>query len=153
MSRLKIFPRKKKEDVENLNARNRGKTLNNGGSMYVDHAIFIIVVLLVVAISLNTAKVFLVKQSVDDVSTELIRTAEIYGRIGEETTARRNALAADIGFSPTVTWTPGNGNVQLGDEISVIVTTNTKVGLGGFLELPIELKARATGHSEVYWKE
>jgi len=133
--------------------KRRRKVLNHRGSMYVDHAIFIIVVLLVVAISLNTAKVFLVKQSVDDFSTELIRTAEIYGRIGAETAARKNALAADIGFSPTVTWSPSSGNVQLGDEISVIVKTNTTVGLGGYLELPIELRARTTGHSEVYWKD
>jgi hypothetical protein len=42
--------------------------------------------------------------------------------------------------------------VQISDEIIVTVSSTLDIGFFNFGSFPIELNARATGRSEVYWK-
>ena len=45
------------------------------------------------------------------------------------------------------------GKIQLGNEVTVTLTTTVNLGLfGEFASFPVTLTARATGASEVYWK-
>jgi len=89
---------------------------------------------------------------VDTFASELIREAEIAGRIGSETTTQEQLLRERTGLEPEVTWSK-TGNIQLNEEVTVTVTYEMNIGLfAGFGSFPVTLQAQATGKSEVYWK-
>ena len=92
------------------------------------------------------------KQQLDTFATELVREAEIAGRVGSETNRREQALREQTGLDPTVQWSD-TGRIQLNEEVSVTLTYEIDLGLfAGFGSFPITLRADATGKSEVYWK-
>lgn len=130
---------------------------SKSGEGYVDVIIFIISAMLVIALAVNVLPVFIAKHQLDFFANELCRTAEIAGRIASETAARAQELQEQTGINPVITWTasfvPGTGRVQLNGKITVTLKHTVNIGLfGSFGSFPIELTARATGRSEVYWK-
>lgn len=127
------------------------------GEGYIDVIVIILSAMLVIALAVKVFPVFIVKQQLDIYATELCRTAEIAGQIGTETTARVQELKAQTGITPVVTWSAsyisGTNRVQLNESIVVTLQSTVNIGLfGSFGSFPIELSARATGRSEVYWK-
>nr|WP_246565970.1 DUF4320 family protein [Tissierella carlieri] len=108
--------------------------------------------MLVIALAVRVFPAYIIKQQVDTFATELMREAEIAGRVGTETTNRELLLREKTGITPTVTWSK-SGRIQLNEEITVTVTFETNIGLfGGFGSFPVTLRADAAGKSEVYWK-
>ena len=100
------------------------------GEGYLDVCILVLCAMLVIALAVRVFPVFVAKQQLDTFATELIREAEIAGRVGSETDRREQA-----------------------QEVTVTVTYETNIGLfSGFGSFPITLRADATGKSEVYWK-
>ncbi len=83
--------------------------------------------------------------------------ATVTGRIGPEVEARFAELCAESGFTPTVQFSAtyfdyATGKVQLGDVISVTLTTEMILpGFGGF-ELPFDVSVTQSGLSRMYWK-
>lgn len=126
---------------------------DNRGEGYIDVAVLVLCVMLVLALAFSVLPVFTAKQQLDLYAAELAREAEIVGRVGSETTARANELSAQMELSPTnITWSK-TGRLQLNEEVTVTVTLNMDIGLfGGFGSFPVELTAKAIGKSEVYWK-
>lgn len=113
--------------------------------------------MLVIALAVKVFPVFIVKHQLDTYAAELCRTAEIAGEIGTETTKRAEELKSETGITPVVTWSPsyipGTNRVQLNQKIDVTLKYEVSIGiLGSMGSFPIELTARATGRSEVYWK-
>ena len=88
---------------------------------------------------------------------ELLEVATVTGRIGPEVEARFAELCAESGFTPTVQFSAtyfdyATGKVQLGDVISVTLTTEMIMpGFGGF-ELPFDVSVTQSGLSRMYWK-
>lgn len=122
------------------------------GEGYIDAVIIVFVVILLIALVVRVTPVFIAKSRLDTFANELIRTAEIEGRVGTETTARANELKAQTGINPTITWSK-TGNIQLNQEVDVNLTTTVNIGLfDGFGSFPITLRTKATGKSEVYHK-
>ena len=122
------------------------------GEGYIDVAVLVLCVMLVIALAVRVFPAYIIKQQVDTFATELMREAEIAGRVGTETTNRELLLREKTGITPTVTWSK-SGRIQLNEEISVTVTFDTNIGLfGGFGSFPVTLRADAAGKSEVYWK-
>jgi len=122
------------------------------GEGYIDVAVLVLCAMLVIALAVRVFPAYIIKQQVDTFATELMREAEIAGRVGTETTNRELLLREKTGITPTVTWSK-SGRIQLNEEISVTVTFDTNIGLfGGFGSYPVTLKADAAGKSEVYWK-
>ena len=114
------------------------------GEGFVDVCVLVLSVALVLALVVRIAPVFVAKQNLDVFADELVRTAEINGRVGSATSAK----AAD----PDISWSD-TGKIQLGNEVTVTLTTTVNLGLfGEFASFPVTLTARATGVSEVYWK-
>ena len=96
--------------------------------------------------------VYITKLQLDNFAAELVREAEIYGRVGAETSERERMLREKTGLTPTVTWSRV-GNIQLNQEIEVTLTLQRNIGLfGNFGSFPIQLKAKASGKSEVYYR-
>jgi hypothetical protein len=125
---------------------------NNRGEGYIDVVVLILCAMLVIAIAVKVLPVYIVKQQVDIFATELMREAEIAGRVGTETTSREAQLREKLGINPTVQWSK-TGRIQLNEEISVTVTYDMNIGLfGGFGSFPVTLRANAAGKGEVYWK-
>lgn len=122
------------------------------GEGYIDVAILVLCIFLVLALAMKLLPVFIVKQQLDIYATELCREAEIYGRVGSETTRRAAVLTEQTGLAPDIQWSK-NGHIQLNEDVRVALTCPYELGLfGGFGSFSIELKAEASGKSEVYWK-
>ena len=125
---------------------------SRSGEGYIDICVLVLCVMLVIAFAVKLFPVFIAKQQLDTFAAELIREAEIAGRIGSETDRREQALREQTGLNPDIEWSD-TGNIQLNEEITVSLTSDMDLGLfGGFGSFPITLTAEATGKSEVYWK-
>ena len=122
------------------------------GEGYVDVIVLVLCVMLVIALAMRILPVFIQKQQLDVFATELVREAEVSGRVGSETSRRAAILSEQMGLHPDIEWSK-SGRIQLNDEVIVTLTLETNIGLfGDFASFPITLQARAVGKSEVYWK-
>jgi hypothetical protein len=122
------------------------------GEGYIDTAVLVLCVMMVIAVAVSVLPVFVTKNQLDTYASELCREAEIAGRVGSETTLRAQVLTEETGLAPDISWSK-TGRLQLNEEFTVTVTTKADIGLfGGFGSFPITLKAQAGGKSEVYWK-
>ena len=122
------------------------------GEGYVDVIVLVLCAVLVLALAVKVLPVFIAKQQLDTFATELVREAEISGRVGSETARRTAVLRERTGLDPDITWSE-SGRIQLNSEVTVTLTLQTNIGLfGDFGSFPITLRAQATGKSEVYWK-
>jgi len=121
------------------------------GEGYVDVVVVVLVIMLFVALAVNVFPVFIAKNQLDTFAAELVREAEIAGRIGSETTAKANQLRANIGIQPTISWSR-TGNLQLDSEVTLTLTLRYDIGFFNFGSFPVTLTSKATGKSEVYWK-
>ena len=122
------------------------------GEGYVDVAVLVLCVMLVLAVAISVMPVFITKNKLDTYASELCREAEIAGRVGTETTLRAQVLTEQTGLTPSITWSK-TGRIQLNEEFIVTLTTQADIGLfGGFGSFPVTLKAEASGKSEVYYK-
>ena len=122
------------------------------GEGFIDVAVIVLCAMLVIALAVRVFPVFIEKNQLDTFAAELIREAEISGRVGAETTARANELKERLGINPTITWSV-SGNIQLNKEVTVTLTLERNLGsFGGFGSFPVTLTSKATGKSGVYWK-
>ena len=125
---------------------------NTSGEGYIDVVVMVLVVMMCLALCIRVLPVFITKIQLDNFADELIREAEISGRVGTETNARYARLSEKLGITPTVTWSQ-TGRIQLNQEVTVTLTLNRDIGLfGKFGSFPVVLRSKASGKSEVYWK-
>lgn len=125
---------------------------NRQGEGYADVAVLVLCTMLVIALAVRVFPVYIIKQQIDTFASELVREAEISGRVGAETSRREQFLKEKTGLSPAIAWSE-TGKIQLNEEVTVVITYQTDIGLfAGFGSFPITLKAEAAGKSEVYWK-
>ena len=129
------------------------KTVRNcRGEGYVDVVILILAMMLCLALIVKVSPVILTKSRLDTFASELMRCAEISGRVGSETTARENELCSQLEICPDISWSH-TGTIQLNRDITVMCSVRVDLGLWGeFGTFPIELSAVVSGKSEVYWK-
>jgi len=121
------------------------------GEGYIDVVVVVLVAMMVIAMAVKVYPVFVVKSDLNTFANELARVAEIEGRIGSETTSKKNELRASLGIDPTVSWST-SGNIDLNEEFSLVLTLPVDIGFFEFGSFPITLTAKATGRSEVYHK-
>lgn len=132
--------------------KDRKHLLNKKGEGYIDTVVLVLCAMLVIALAIRVYPVYIVKLQLDNFADELVREAEIAGRVGSETSDRERVLNEKTGLYPSVSWSK-TGNIQLNEEVTVTLTLERNIGLfGGFGSFPVHLKARASGKSEVYHK-
>lgn len=132
--------------------KERKKLLNERGEGYIDTVVLVLCAMLVIALAVRVYPVYIAKLQLDNFADELVREAEIAGRVGSETSDRERVLNDKTGLHPSVSWSK-TGNIQLNEEVTVTLTLERNIGLfGGFGSFPVQLKARASGKSEVYHK-
>ncbi|MFI3238911.1 MAG: DUF4320 family protein [Lachnospiraceae bacterium] len=123
------------------------------GDGYIDYVVGLLCLMMVVAFVVQLMPVFTVKQQLDVFATEIVREAEIQGNTS--LTSRVNELKNQTGLDPTISWSCdyySGTKVQLNGNISVTLTETVDIGFFVFGSFPIELQAKATGKSEVYYK-
>lgn len=125
---------------------------DRSGEGYIDVAVIVFCVMLVTALGVKLFPIFITKIQLDNFADELVREAEISGRVGSETSVRQRVLEEKTGIHPDVYWSSG-GNIQLNEEVTVTLVMHKDLGLfGRFGSFPVTLRAAASGKSEVYWK-
>ena len=122
------------------------------GEGYIDTAVMILCVMLVIAVAMSVLPVFVTKNRLDTYASELCREAEIQGCVGTETARRAQVLTEQTGLEPDISWSK-TGKIQLNEEFTVTASVRADIGLfGGFGSFPVTLTSKASGKSEVYWK-
>lgn len=123
------------------------------GEGYIDTAIGVLCLMLVIAFAVKLFPVFTAKQQLDIFATEIVRQAEIMG--STNVSGRIEKMKEQTGLNPQIRWNCDyySGNkVQLNGDIEVVLTTKVDLGFFTFGSFPIEIRAKATGKSEVYYK-
>lgn len=123
------------------------------GEGYIDVAIGILCLMLVVALAVSIFPVFMRKQQLDSFAAEIVREAEIAG--GTHVSERIATLCEETGLHPQITWDCNyysGSRVQLNGDISVTLTDTVDIGFFIFGPFPMEIQAKASGKSEVYYK-
>ena len=122
------------------------------GEGYIDVVVLVLCAMFVLALAMRVLPVFIQKQQLDYYASDLVREAEVTGRVGEETSRRAAVLTEKTGLTPNITWST-QGQIQLNSDVTVTLTMETNIGLFGDLgSFPVTLRAQAAGKSEVYWK-
>ena len=134
------------------------KTLKNKKAEgYIDVAVAVLVIAFAIALVFSIWSMVTLKQDMAYMCSELLEVVTVTGQIGPEAEARFTELCAEAGFTPTVQYSasyfdPATGKVQLGDVITVTLTTEMILpGFGGF-ELPFDVSVTKSGLSRMYWK-
>lgn len=127
------------------------KWKKRSGEGYIDTCVLILCAMLVIALAVKVLPVYVAKQQLDTFAAELVREAEITGRVGSEATSRAQVLSERLEIDPDIRWSR-TGRIQLNEEVTVTLTMDVDIGFGGLGSFPIELTAQASGRSEVYWK-
>ena len=121
------------------------------GEGYIDVVVSVFIIMLFVAFAFHVFPVFIAKNQLDTFAAELVREAEISGRIGSETAERTNKLKENLGIDPVISWSR-TGNIQINTEVTLTLTLQYDIGFFNFGSFPITLTSKATGKSEVFWK-
>lgn len=125
--------------------------ISSRGSIVFESPVMVVLVVMVLMLFLTVAPAFIDKQQLDVYASELLRTAELSGQVGEETSEMESKLNDRTGLEPRVSWSK-TGKIQLGEEIIVTCTIQKDLGFGNLGSFPVTLQSRQTGRSEVYWK-
>ena len=127
------------------------------GEGYVDICIATVIFVMLTVIALNIFSFITLKAEMDEITDNLIVMATHTGRFGEEFTdvdldMIDNYFYYDMDYGADEFYT-NRDKVQLGDKMWVEISVDTTVkGLGVF-EIPVTLKVKRSGVSEMYWKD
>ena len=127
------------------------------GEGYVDICIATVIFVMLTVIALNIFSFITLKAEMDEITDNLIVTATHTGRFGDEFSDMDSVLLDnyfyyDLDYGADEYFT-SDDKVQLGDKMWVEISVDTTVkGLGVF-EIPVTLKVKRSGISEVYWKD
>lgn len=123
---------------------------------YVDVAISLVVLMMVIVLALNVFSFLTLKVDMDYFAREMIDVATVAGRTdSSEITDRYNELVQEMGISPSYSWNADyfqDGKVQYGESIQVNLSLDTQVNGFGVFNVPITLTAAYSGLSQQYWK-
>ena len=97
---------------------------------YVDIVVLVLCAVLVLALAVRVLPVFIAKQQLDTFATELMREAEISGRIDTETDRRAAILQEKTGLTPDISWS-ADGRVQLNEKMSWLRSGHPAGAVGG----------------------
>ena len=130
---------------------------NRKAEGYIDIAVGIIALMMVLVVTLNIYTFFMLRQDLDTVSGFLIETATSEGSFGEEfdeicEELRSSFFDFDVVASAEEYYNSTYERVQLGDKMTVTVSVHTYVrGVGAF-KIPVTVSTTRSGISEKYWK-
>ena len=124
---------------------------NNRGAIYLDVMIGVYCLLFVLAIFLYALPIFTMQNRLNHFVAEVLRTAELSGRIDTEVDGEIARQKRITGLSPELSFS-SFGEVDLGEEIVVTGKITVDIGFRPVGSFPVPLVSSMSGRSEVYWK-
>lgn len=126
------------------------------GEGYIDVCIATLIFVMLTVIALNIFSFITLKADMDQIADNLIIAATHSGSFGEDFTdvdmdMIDNYFYYDIDYGAEEFFTSGE-KVQLGDRMWVEISVDTYVKGLGIFKIPVTLKVKRSGISEVYWK-
>ncbi len=133
---------------------------DQSGEGYVDIAIIILIVFVLMASLLAVFPILTAQQSLNNTVSQIVRTVEITGNAGAEVDSLLNQLTSVKPDNLTwqTTWKDAaNKTIQLKTAFTVTATKKVQLvvlrpSFGDPLVIEIEISATASGISEVYFK-
>lgn len=109
------------------------------------------------ALTISVFAVMFQSNKLAAIANDVTRHIEVMGQVDgtAETTFQRLKAAGnlpDASLSISANYSAGGNRIQFGDPFTVTVSYTGKIGIGGFLSLPIPLHSSVAGRSEQYWK-
>lgn len=109
------------------------------------------------ALTISVFAVMFQSNKLAAIANDMTRHIEVMGQVDgtAETTFQRLKAAGnlpDASLSISANYSAGGNRIQFGDPFTVTVSYTGKIGIGGFLSLPIPLHSSVAGRSEQYWK-
>lgn len=91
------------------------------------------------------------------IANDVTRHIEVMGQVdGTADAAFQDLKTAsnlpDATMTIDANYSAGANRIQFGDPFTVTISYTGKIGIGGFLSLPIPLRSSVVGRSEQYWK-
>lgn len=110
------------------------------GEGYIDAAVSMVVIMMLVVLALNVFSFLTIKQDMDYFAREMVEAAAVTGQTyADATYTRYNELSDETGIFPTYFWNADYYNgykVQYGEPIKITLTYRTYVeGFGIFRTL------------------
>lgn len=126
------------------------------GEGYIDICIATVIFVMLTVIALNIFSFISLKSKMDEISDNLIVMATHTGRFGQDFTdvdmdMIDNYFYYDMDYGADEFFTHRD-KVQLGDRMWVEISVDTTVKGLGIFEIPVTVKVKRSGVSEVYWK-
>ena len=126
------------------------------GEGYVDVCIATVIFVMLAVIGLNIFSFITLKNDMDQIADNLIVVATHSGSFGDEFSEMDSSLLDDY-FFYEIEWGADDyfddyEKVQLGDKMWVNIYVDTSVKGLGIFEIPVTVKVKRSGVSEVYWK-
>jgi len=131
------------------------------GEGYIDVAITMLIIFVIIASLLAIYPIFTAQQSLNQTAKYMARTIELYGKADDETlesvTVDGNFLAPDSVEIDTEWQDAVEKTIQLKNSFTVTITRVVPIvilrpALGEPVVINVEITATARGISEVYWK-
>jgi hypothetical protein len=124
------------------------------GQGYIDVVLIVLAAMLVIALAIKVYPAFILKDQLNTLANQILRESQLQGKIEIEYLE----MAKTMGIIPDeVIWeanTFESNKVQFNEDITVTCKANAEIGLfDSFGSFSIPLKGKATGKSEVYWKD
>ena len=131
-----------------------------GDITYTDTAVTTLVIMLVLAMSLNIFSFFTLKQDLEYCCEQLVEEAACEGRTDGNFTVRFSQLCTELGFDEAditcsfdgTAFREGSSKVQYGDTIMITLVYHTSVCGTGIFDIPASVSVSSSGISEKYWK-
>lgn len=124
---------------------------NESGEGYVGLMITLLVLMMLLSIFINVFPVFARQRDLNHFVKEVLRTAELSGRIDVEVEGEIARQKQVTGLNPEITFNT-SGDVDLGEEITVTGKIEVDIGSAYFGSFSVPIQSTATGRSEVYHK-
>lgn len=148
-----------KQAYRALQRRSQIAVKNNRGWAPAEILVALFIFVMLMAMLLNVFPAFVQAQTLNYMSNELVRMAEITGQTGTEVDELYVALQEMTGIEPkSITWEgtdymspPNDGKIQLNHKIKLTLKFDYVGKISNF-EFPIEMTSRSQGRSEVYTK-
>lgn len=127
------------------------------GEGYIDTVVGIVVFVMILVVAINVFSFLTLKQDMDQISEELIESATYNGAFDSGFWKRDSELLNqyfyyDISISAEKYYNSSYSRVQLGDTMTVEISTTTYIKGLGIFQIPVTLNVKRSGISEKYWK-
>ena len=130
------------------------------GDMYIELAVSLMVILSLVWGFIKFMPLYPIKQNVDYMANQLVRTIELTGEVGTEYYAELSRLKATTRLEPSINISAtyiADNKIQLRERLIVTVSVVEQIEIfsPAFTDpvtIDVPVSKTLTGMSEVYWK-